>query len=410
MGKKSTKTPTVPAVKPFLSKCYDMVDDESTDEVISWSQTNSSFVIWDATQLTVQLLPKYFKHSNFSSFMRQLHTYGFKKIDSDRWEFANNGFVRGQKHLLMNIIRRKNVQALDHHTSSQQTTGTCEDGENNSLLKEVEILKTDKNLLMQGLVKLRQHHEMTESKVLRLRDRLQRMEKNQQQMLSFLVMAMQNTGFLVQLLQGKEINWCIPETGKTMLQEVTGDGDSAASDRMIVTQQLQEVTGDVDSAASDKMIVRLQCPKDTDATSLHTRTSKSEEFPEFNFPSDIPKDFFMNVDFLTVPADEQNFSLESHGQITLPDVAEDELLRQMLLAAPFIDRGIDPNPNSGEPTDFGVEQESADFEAHLGNLQSFEALTEEMEKSEHLDMDSAEESKELALLTEQIELLISGNQ
>lgn len=60
---------------PFLKKCYEMVDDESTDSIISWAQNDHSFIIWDMTQFSVLLLPKYFKHSNFSSFIRQLNIY-----------------------------------------------------------------------------------------------------------------------------------------------------------------------------------------------------------------------------------------------------------------------------------------------------------------------------------------------
>lgn len=63
------------SVAPFLRKCYEMVDDNDADSIISWSETGDSFVIWDMTQFSILLLPKYFKHSNFSSFMRQLNIY-----------------------------------------------------------------------------------------------------------------------------------------------------------------------------------------------------------------------------------------------------------------------------------------------------------------------------------------------
>lgn len=64
------------SIAPFLRKCYDMVDDSSTDSIISWSPSaDNSFVILDTTVFSVQLLPQYFKHSNISSFIRQLNIY-----------------------------------------------------------------------------------------------------------------------------------------------------------------------------------------------------------------------------------------------------------------------------------------------------------------------------------------------
>ncbi|CAN6240529.1 unnamed protein product [Urochloa humidicola] len=96
---------------PFLTKTYAMVEDPSTDDTISWNDAGTAFVVWRPAEFARDLLPKHFKHSNFSSFVRQLNTYGFKKVVADRWEFANDGFRRGEKHLLGGIQRRKGTGA-----------------------------------------------------------------------------------------------------------------------------------------------------------------------------------------------------------------------------------------------------------------------------------------------------------
>ncbi|KAJ1734368.1 Heat shock transcription factor [Coemansia biformis] len=106
-------------VTPFLNKLYNMVDDSASDDHIRWSAEGNSFVVVRHEDFAKEVLPRFFKHNNFSSFVRQLNMYGFHKVphlqqgglmadspDAESWEFSNENFQRGQPDLL-HFIRRK---------------------------------------------------------------------------------------------------------------------------------------------------------------------------------------------------------------------------------------------------------------------------------------------------------------
>lgn len=189
------------APPPFLSKTFEMVEDPTTDAIVSWNEARNSFIVWDSFKLASALLPKYFKHNNFSSFVRQLNTYGFRKVDPDRWEFANEGFLGGQKHLLKNIKRRRNAPQ-----NIQQGGGSaaCVELGQYGLESGIERLRRDRDTLMAEIVTLRQQHQNSRYHLTSLEERLQRNEQKQQNMMNFLARAIKSPGFLEQLIQQKE--------------------------------------------------------------------------------------------------------------------------------------------------------------------------------------------------------------
>ncbi|KAH0697122.1 hypothetical protein KY290_014568 [Solanum tuberosum] len=66
---------------PFLSKTYDLLEEQKEEnnnnniKVVSWNGEGNGFVVWCPDEFSEVMLPKYFKHNNFSSFIRQLNTY-----------------------------------------------------------------------------------------------------------------------------------------------------------------------------------------------------------------------------------------------------------------------------------------------------------------------------------------------
>ncbi|OMO96611.1 Heat shock factor (HSF)-type, DNA-binding protein [Corchorus capsularis] len=180
---------------PFLLKTYDMVDDSSTDEIVSWSSNKKSFVVWNPPEFARLLLPTYFKHNNFSSFIRQLNTYGFRKIDPERWEFANEDFVKDQKHLLKNIHRRKPIHSHSH------PQGSLIDPERAGFEEEIEKLSREKATLEANVLRFRQERSAAKHLFEELTQQADQMERRQEILCNFLQKAVNDPTFVEHLVR-----------------------------------------------------------------------------------------------------------------------------------------------------------------------------------------------------------------
>ncbi|XP_076935286.1 heat stress transcription factor A-5-like [Bidens hawaiensis] len=184
---------------PFLIKTYEMVDDNVTDEVVSWSTKGNSFVVWNPPEFARMLLPTYFKHNNFSSFIRQLNTYGFRKIDPERWEFANEEFIKDKKHLLKNIHRRKPIHS--HSNNPQPSTA---DPERAAFEEQIDTLTREKASLEKNILRFKQQQPVSKLQLEDLTQRVNNMEQKQDTLLDFLNKASQNPEFVERLAQKLE--------------------------------------------------------------------------------------------------------------------------------------------------------------------------------------------------------------
>eukprot|EP00735_Rhodelphis_limneticus_P008069 TRINITY_DN2083_c0_g1::TRINITY_DN2083_c0_g1_i2::g.21878::m.21878 TRINITY_DN2083_c0_g1::TRINITY_DN2083_c0_g1_i2::g.21878 ORF type:complete len:361 (+),score=35.72,sp/Q8GYY1/HSFA3_ARATH/43.66/4e-28,HSF_DNA-bind/PF00447.12/6.4e-31,DUF4461/PF14688.1/0.036 TRINITY_DN2083_c0_g1_i2:147-1229(+) len=144
-------------VPAFLRKCYDIVNNEMIPD-IQWSKDGLSFVILDPASFSKKILPKAFKHNNFSSFVRQLNFYGFHKCsgnNKDVCEFRHDYFRRGAKHLLK-LIKRNGHTSANKDTFKRDKTDSEEaeklKGEVELLRREIQDVRKEMVALHQGLM------------------------------------------------------------------------------------------------------------------------------------------------------------------------------------------------------------------------------------------------------------------
>ena len=83
IGKKRTHKKIESKQDKFLLKLYEILSKEEYSEIIHWSQNGSYIIISNAHLLEQKILPIYFNHQNYSSFVRQLNMYNFHKIRTD---------------------------------------------------------------------------------------------------------------------------------------------------------------------------------------------------------------------------------------------------------------------------------------------------------------------------------------
>ena len=65
--------------KVFLKKLNAMINDPDNEKYIKWDEDMNAIIINNKDTFSENVLPKCFNHKNFSSFVRQLNSYGFSK-------------------------------------------------------------------------------------------------------------------------------------------------------------------------------------------------------------------------------------------------------------------------------------------------------------------------------------------
>ncbi|MBN3278846.1 HSF2 protein, partial [Polyodon spathula] len=162
-------------VPAFLTKLWSLVEDAATNEFISWSQNGQSFLVLDEQRFAKEILPKYFKHNNMASFVRQLNMYGFRKVihmdtgivKQERdgpIEFQHPFFKQEQDDLLENIKRKVSSARPEDNIICQEDLTKIQSSVQNAQAKQeglelmLTTLQRENEALWREVSDLRQKH------------------------------------------------------------------------------------------------------------------------------------------------------------------------------------------------------------------------------------------------------------
>ncbi|KAG0055653.1 stress-responsive transcription factor hsf1 [Gryganskiella cystojenkinii] len=177
-------------VAAFLTKLYNMVGDEASNNLIKWSDDGHSFIVIKHVEFAKEVLPKFFKHNNFSSFVRQLNMYGFHKVphlqqgvlqpdaDSEQWEFSNPHFQKNQPDLLCLVSRKKASNGSDDKDALTMDLG--------HILSEVTAIKKHQVAISSDLKNIERDHQVLWQESVAARERHQRQQETIDKILRFL--------------------------------------------------------------------------------------------------------------------------------------------------------------------------------------------------------------------------------
>ena len=97
--------------KKYLTK-------EGTQTGLEWSESGQHVLIKDSSSLANYTLPKYFKHGNLSSFIRQLNLYSFRKTGETIYsEYYHPNFQKGKENEYRKIKRK--ARKIDDYEESE---------------------------------------------------------------------------------------------------------------------------------------------------------------------------------------------------------------------------------------------------------------------------------------------------
>lgn len=353
-------------VPGFLIKTFSLISDPDHKDICGWNEAGDTLIIKQVDQFPVKILPKYFKHSNLPSFIRQLNMYGFHKtsVDSSRHEFRHEYFRRDRKDLLVNIRRKVTVSS---------TAIVSHQGKDGGKMKEVENAVA--NLAHQQMI---QHREQTDTllyELRKLRQRSDNMEKRLEKLESEnSLIRMDNVNLWTQLTSSKEKQIKMSRKLQRLLtfmyelylrtsgtKRSTIDVDNSNSSRKEMQSQIAqafaECKGGAHGAKEFRDTLKYLCMDDTIDSVTNNATKPANGRPAIDYNIDDVADDYTNQYFASSPKRRRIETIDNEDDTLLfPKAAHPSTITEIDEAA-LVDDSILPDSSTLPDEEFLPDQE-----------------------------------------------------
>lgn len=153
------------------------------------------FLVEKHEEFAKTVLPRFYKHNTFASFVRQLNMYDFHKVphiqqgvliaenEHDLWEFSNPNFQRGRPDLLILVTRKRN---RDRDTADNENVNVA------TLLQSLNMLKKHQSTISNDLKDLHRDNEILWQETLTAREKYQKHQEAIEKILQFLTAIFSN--------------------------------------------------------------------------------------------------------------------------------------------------------------------------------------------------------------------------
>lgn len=146
----------------FPNVLHRMLSEEELGEIITWLPHGCSWKIRNKIRFVDEVIPKFFKHKNFKSFLRQVNGWGFIRINKgpDEGSYYHKSFLRGKSSLVRSIIRPLNFKANNRSEDPPNFALQDEQNTNQSLNYHTQFKSFNQ---IQSMRRLNSNHSMIQT-------------------------------------------------------------------------------------------------------------------------------------------------------------------------------------------------------------------------------------------------------